>query len=172
MKDLIIVDGYNFIFNFYRAGKLKARDIEHLKDQLVSDLSAYGSQKKCSITVVFDAKGGSSRLRSSTTVDNVKVIHSRKSETADTIIEELVKDQSDQRNVLVVTSDYTQQKVIFGKNTTRKSSREFSIEINSVKKSIRQLVMENKKRSEKGFYPLENRLDPDIRKKISDLRKK
>lgn len=172
MKDLLIVDGYNFIFNFYRAGKLKSGDLEYLKDQLVLDLSAYGSQKKCSITVVFDGKGSSSRLRSSETVDNIKVIHSRKGETADTVIEELVNKWSDRRRVFVVTSDYSQQKVVFGKNTTRKSSREFGLEINSVKKNIRQAVMENKKRSGGDFYPLEKRLDSNIRKKISDLRKK
>ena len=172
MKDLLVVDGYNFIFNFYRTGKLRSADLEYLTDQLISDLSAYGSQKKCSITVVFDAKGGSSRLRSSETVDNIKVIYSRKGETADTVIEELVNKWSDQRRVFVVTSDYTQQKVVFGKNTTRKSSREFGLEINSVKENIRQAVMENKKRSGGGFYPLEKRLDPNIRKKISDLRKK
>ena len=172
MKDLLIIDGYNYIFYFYRAGRLRGADLEYLKDQLISDLSAYGSQKKCSITVVFDAKGGSSRLRSSETVDDVKVIHSRKGETADTVIEELVKKWSDQRRVSVVTSDYLQQKVFFGKNTTRKSSREFGLEINSVKENIRQAVMENKKRSGRSFYPLEKRLDPDIRKKISDLRKK
>ena len=172
MKDLLVVDGYNFIFNFYRAGKLRSADLEYLMDQLILDLSAYGSQKKCSISVVFDAKGGSSKLRSSETVDNIKVIYSRKGETADTVIEELVNKWSDQRRVFVVTSDYTQQKVVFGKNTTRKSSREFGLEINSVKENIRQAVMENKKRSGGGFYPLEKRLDPNIRKKISDLRKK
>ena len=172
MKDLLVVDGYNFIFNFYRSGKLRSADLEYLKDQLISDLSAYGSQKKCSITVIFDAKGGSSKLRSSETVDNIKVIHSREGETADTVIEELANKWSDQRRVFVVTSDYTQQKVVFGKNTTRKSSREFGLEINSVKENIRQAVMENKKRYGGGFYPLEKRLDPNIRKKISDLRKK
>lgn len=172
MKDLLIIDGHNYIFYFYRAGKLENTDIEDLKDRLISDLSAYGSQKECSIIVVFDAKGSSNRARGIQTVDNIKVIHSRKGETADTVIEELAKKWSDQRKVFVVTSDYLQQKVIFGKNIIRKSSREFSLEIDSVKENIRQTIKENKNRSRGNFYPLEDRLDPDTKKKISDLRKK
>jgi len=172
LKDLLIVDGHNYIFYFYSTGKLKSTDIENLKDRLISDLSAYGSQKEYSIIVVFDAKGGSNRVRGIQTVDNIKVIHSRKGETADTVIEELVKKWSDERKVFVVTSDYLQQKVVFGKNTIRKSSREFSLEINSVKENIRQTIKENRTRSRGNFYPLEDRLDPNTKKKISDMRKK
>ena len=172
MKDLLVVDGHNYIFNFYHSGKLKSSDIENLKDRLISDLSAYGSQKECSIIAVFDAKGSPNRARGIQTVDNVKVIHSRKGETADTVIEELVRKWSEQRRVFVVTSDYSQQKVIFGKNTTRKSSREFSLEINAVKVNIRHAIKENTDRSGGNFFPLEKRLDPKTKKKISDLRKK
>ena len=172
MKDLLIVDGHNYIFNFKRTGKLKSSDIENLKDQLISDLSVYGSQKEYSIIAVFDAKGSSNRVRGIQTVDDVKVIHSRKGETADTVIEELVKKWSGERRVFVVTSDYLQQKVIFGKNTIRKSSREFSMEINSVKENIKQAIKENKNRSGGRFSQLEKRLDPYTKKKISDLRKK
>ena len=172
MKDLLIVDGHNYIFNFNVLGKIKNTDIENLKDQLVSDLSAYRSQKECSVIVVFDAKGGSNRVRGIQTVDNIEVIHSREGETADTVIEELAKKRSGERKVFVVTSDYLQQKVVFGKNTIRKSSREFRLEINSVKENIRQTIKENKNRSRGNFYPLEDRLDPSTKKKISDLRKK
>ena len=172
MKDLLIVDGHNYIFNFKRTGKLKSSDIENLKDRLISDLSVYGSQKEYSIIAVFDAKGSSNRVRGIQTVDDVKVIHSRKGETADTVIEELVKKWSGERRVFVVTSDYLQQKVVFGKNTIRKSSREFSMDINSVKENIKQAIKENKNRSGGRFSQLEKRLDPYTKKKISDLRKK
>ncbi len=172
MKDLLIIDGHNYIFNFHRTGKLKSTDIENLKDQLVSDLSAYGSQKECSIIAVFDAKMGSNRVRGIQTIDDVEVIHSKEGETADTVIEELVRKWSEQRRVFVVTSDYSQQKVIFGKNTNRKSSREFSLEINAVKENIRYAIKENKNRSGGNFFSLEKRLDPKTKKKISDLRKK
>ena len=172
MKDLLVVDGHNYIFYFSHTGRLKNSDIESLKDRLISDLSAYGSQKDCAIIVVFDAKGSSNRIRGIQTVDNIKVIHSKKGETADTVIEELAKKWSDQRKVFVVTSDYLQQKVVFGKNIIRKSSREFSLEIKSVKENIRHTIKENKNRLRGNFYPLEDRLDPQTKKKISDLRKK
>jgi uncharacterized protein len=171
LKDLLIVDGHNYIFYFYRTGKLKNKDIENLKDRLISDLSTYRSQKECSVTVVFDAKGGSNRIRGAQTIDGIEVIYSREGETADTVIEELAKKWSEQRRVFIVTSDYLQQKVVLGNNTVRKSCREFGLEINSVKENIRQAIKENRSRSGGSFIPLENRLDPNAKKKISDLRK-
>lgn len=56
MKDLIIVDGYNFIFNYYKAKKISSDDLAYLRGRLISDLSQYKNYKGCSIIVVFDAK--------------------------------------------------------------------------------------------------------------------
>jgi len=36
LKDLLIIDGYNFIFNFSKAGILDNKDLEYLRDRLIS----------------------------------------------------------------------------------------------------------------------------------------
>jgi predicted RNA-binding protein with PIN domain len=172
VKDLLIIDGYNFIFNFFKAGKISSSQIEEIKEKLITDLSAYNSQKDYEIIVVFDAHKGSNIERSSDTHDDIEVVHSRKGETADSVIEELVSKWSPDRRIVVVTSDYSQQKVVFGKNTTRRSSREFGIELEAVRNEITGMVDKEKKKTKKAFYPIEKRIDSKTRKKISDLRKK
>lgn len=172
MKDLLIVDGYNFIFNFFEAGKMPGDELDNIKRKLVNDLAAYNSQKDYEVIVVFDASRSENDERSREVYDNVEVVHSRGGETADTVIEELVSRWSPQRKIVVITSDYSQQKVIFGKNTTRKSCREFGIELEAVKHDIKNRIKKTKIKTKKAFYPIEKRLDPEIRKKISDYRKK
>lgn len=171
MKDLLIIDGYNFIFNFFKTDRLNNDDIEHLKGKLIADLIAYNSQKDNDLILVFDASKRENTLRSSEMIDHIKVIYSRKGETADTIIEELVSGWSDHRKIFVVTSDYSQQKVIFGKNTVRRSCREFGLELASAKGDIMKRVKKENKNTKRAFYPLEKRLDPEMRKRISDYRK-
>jgi len=171
LKDILIIDGYNFIFNFFKAANLDNDDIEYLKGKLMADLITYNSQKNYEMVLVFDASKSSNKLRSSEKTDNIKVIYSREGETADTIIEELVSGWSANRKIFVVTSDYSQQKVVFGKNTVRRSCREFGIELNSVRNDIRKRIKKENKNTKGVFYPLEKRLDPEMRKKISDYRK-
>ncbi len=171
MKDLLIIDGYNFIFNFFKAGRLDNNDIEYYREKLIADLIAYNSQKDHDLILVFDASKRGNQLRSSEMIDQIKVIYSRKGETADTIIEELVSGWSDYRKICVVTSDYSQQKVIFGKNTVRRSCREFGLELNSIRGDIRKRIKKENTSTKRAFYPLEKRLDPEMRKRISDYRK-
>jgi predicted RNA-binding protein with PIN domain len=172
VKDLLIIDGYNFIFNFFKAGKISTDQIEEIKGKLVTDLAAYNSQKDYEIILVFDAHKVSNIERSSNIHDDIEVIHSRRGETADSVIEELVSRWSPDRRIVVVTSDYSQQKVVFGKNTTRRSSREFGLELKAVRDEITGMVEKVKKKTKKAFYPIEKRIDSKTRKKISDLRKK
>ena len=168
MRDLLIVDGYNFIFNFFKASKMKNDKLEILKNKLIDDLAAYNSQNDYDIMLVFDASKSENNSRSSTFHDHIQVIHSRKGETADSVIEEIVSRFSPDRKVIVVTSDYSQQKVVFGKNTIRRSSREFGLELKAAKLSIKNRI----KKTKKMHYPIENRLDPETRKKIFKFRKK
>lgn len=172
MKDLLIVDGYNFIFNFFKAGEMTGDLLEEIKLKLINDLISYGSQKDYEIILVFDASKSENSERGRDAYDDVKVIHSMKGETADSVIEELVSTWSHQKNIVVVTSDYSQQKVVFGKNTTRKSSREFGQELESVRRDIARSIKKTKKSSKESFYPIEKRLGHEMRKKITDYRKK
>ena len=170
MKDLIIVDGYNFIFNYYKAKKISNDDLAYLRDRLISDLSQYKNYKGCSMIVVFDAKKGQGTGQSREISEQIEVIYSRSGETADTIVEKLVHTKPDFQNIYVITSDYTQQKVVFKSNIYRKSIREFTIELNDFKRKLREKIAENSSESSKSFYSIGKRLDKNTKEKFDRLR--
>jgi uncharacterized protein len=170
LKELIIVDGYNFIFNYYKAKKISNDDLSNLRDRLISDLSQYRNYKGCDMIVVFDAKKGQSTGQSREISEQIEVIYSRSGETADTIVEKLVHAKSDFQNIYVITSDYTQQKVVFKSNIYRKSIREFTIELNDFKRKLRKKIAENSSDSSKSFYSVGNRLDKNTKEKFDKLR--
>lgn len=178
-ENLIIIDGYNLIFNFFKASKLSREKIDYIKEKLINDLSLYRSQENCDVTIVFDARNSENQKRSIQTVDEVRVIHSRKNESADSIIEELVGTETrhsgietEHSKIFVVTSDYLQQKVVFRENVYRKSCREFYIELKDLKKEVRGKITGFNKGSDRKFLTLEKRLSSKTRKKLSELRKK
>jgi len=168
LKDLVIVDGYNFIFNFVDKSGIDNEELMHLRESLINDLVQYSARKDRAVIIVFD---GSSQARSYEKVNKIEVVYSRKNETADSIIEEMVKKYSRDRKVFVVTSDYLQQKVVLGKNTYRKSSREFGIEINEIKKRTGEAITKSREVTDKRFYQLGKRLGVKTGNTISKLRK-
>jgi len=172
IENLIIVDGHNFIFNFFKAGKLSKEKIEYLKEKLVSDLVWYKNLKNYDAVIVFDARSSDNLKRESQLVDGVKVIYSKKNETADDIIEKLAGSETGYKRIFVVTSDYLQQKVIFRKNVYRKSSREFNLELIDLKRKVREDIIDSRKKSNRHFLSLEKRLNSDAKKRLSELRKK
>ena len=179
-ENLIIVDGHNLIFDFFKAGKLSREKIDYIKDKLIADLSLYKSQKNYDVVIVFDARNSENPKRSIQTIDDVKVIYSRRNESADAVIEELVgvetgypdMEPAAYSRIFVVTSDYLQQKVVFRKNVYRKSCREFHIELKDLKREVREKIAGFRKESDRKFFTLEKRLSIKTRKKLSELRKK
>ena len=172
IEDLVIVDGHNFIFNLLKGAKPSSEKLAYLREKLIADLDWYKNQKNCDMVVVFDSRNSDNPSRSIQIVDGVKVIYSRKNETADDIIEELAGMETGYRRKFVVTSDYLQQKVVFGKNIYRKSSREFNLELKDLKERIRERITRSREDSDKKFGSLEKRLSGKERKKLSELRKK
>ena len=171
MKDLYIIDGYNFIFNYYKAKKLKGDTLSYLREKLIRDLIQYKSYTGCNLVVVFDAKQGLNLTQSKEKIDRIEVIYSRSGETADSIVENLVHDNEKFERIFVVTSDYLQQKVVFRQNIYRKSIREFSIELGDLKKKIREKLKIQGQDLKSSFYLVEKRLDKSTRDRLDGIRK-
>ncbi len=171
-KELLLVDGYNFIFNFFKYEDLSNEDLSYLREKLIGDLIWYKSQKNCDVIVVFDAMRGSDTERSTYTNDGIKVIFARGGRTADDVIEEMIGKVTGYKRVFVVTSDYLQQQVVFRKNIYRKSIRELSIEIKDYKEKVRKDIKRLKEGSGRKFFSFEKRLSGKARKKFLELREK
>ncbi len=170
MNDLVIVDGYNFIFNYVKARSIDNDALAAYRDKLIEDLVNYKYSKNSDIVVVFDAKNSANSKRSCHIYNGIKIIYSQSSETADSVIEELVHKDRKHKKIFVVTSDYMQQKVVFKGNIYRKSSREFGIELNLSKKEINENIKKVNKNSN-SFYFFGKRLKKDVLDEFSKIRK-
>ena len=137
----MIVDGYNIIGAWPDLRALKDQDrMDEARDQLIAKMAEYQSFTGMKVIVVFDAYNvpGAGRQQKEY---QVEVFFTKKKETADEKIEQLVHEyQEKNRQIYVATSDYTSQRVIFGQGALRKSARELLHDMESAGKEIKQQV--------------------------------
>lgn len=140
-KQLLIVDGYNIIGAWPDLRALKDQDrMDEARDLLISKMAEYQSYTGVKVMIVFDAYNvpGPGRLIEDY---QVEVYFTKKKETADEKIEQIVSQyQQKNRQIYVATSDYTSQRVIFGQGALRKSARELLLDMESAGKEIKQQV--------------------------------
>ncbi|CDQ41439.1 NYN domain-containing protein [Virgibacillus salexigens] len=133
---VVIVDGYNIIGAWEELQKLKEKDVGQARDRLIELMAEYQAYSGYRVIVVFDAyyvRGIASKLKAY----DVEVIFTKEKETADECIEKLVKEVKNiQTQVYVATSDYAEQRTIFGSGALRKSARELFIESKNIEKEI------------------------------------
>lgn len=142
---VLVVDGYNVIGAWDELNQLKEKDMAQARDRLIELMAEYQAYSGQRVIVVFDAyyvKGMASKLKAR----NVEVIYTKEKETADECIEKLVgKLKNVQTKVYVATSDYAEQRTIFGQGALRKSSRELYIELKAIEKEIAESIRTHKK---------------------------
>jgi uncharacterized protein len=99
----IIIDGYNLIRQSPELEALDRRDIQLGRDALLQRLVAYKKIKRHKITVVFDGGGAPVFADHHDSFKGIAVKFSRTGETADMLINRMVKQEKER--ALVVTSD-------------------------------------------------------------------
>ena len=115
-QDILVVDGYNVIYKSPRYASLidegasKGISLDpyiRARELLIGDVAAY-AQGKYDPYIVFDAAKNLSPDRPNYRIAGVRVIFSRKGESADTVIERLVTQaRHHEVRCLLVTSDNT-----------------------------------------------------------------
>lgn len=129
MEEFLIVDGYNILHSWPSMQKFMADNLEHARLKLIEILSNYQAVKGCKIIVVFDAhyvKGSSGKRQ---TEAGIEVIYSPAGTSADLIIEKLTIDLAQRGPVMVATSDWLEQRMVFGKGAIRLSARELEQDV-------------------------------------------
>lgn len=145
MKELIIVDGYNVINRESRYRQYK-EDLETARVKLIEDLVDYEALEDCDVAVVFDGSGGFGNLEKKKNILGVDVYFTRGSQTADSLIERLAYEAKENRNVIVVTADYDQQKAVFSEGVLRKTPKEMVKNIVEAKTNSTELIKTGTKR--------------------------
>lgn len=166
MEEWLIVDGYNIIGAHEEWNMLT---LEEGRARLIELLSEYQASSGRRVIVVFDAHrtpGGESEEK----VGNITVRYTRERETADQLIERLVKkNRTSGHRLYVATSDYLEQRMIFGQGAYRVSARELLREIAAMKREVSRRIEEEKRG---GRQTLGQGLDREILKQLEFLRRK
>lgn len=166
--DVLIVDGYNIIGAWDELVRLKKRSISEARDRLIEILSEYKAYSGLKIIIVFDAlyaKG----LESKQAINNLEVIFTKEKETADECIERLVDSVKHVKNeVYVATSDYAEQRIIFGRGALRISARELLINIENIDHNISDSI-QNLPRYD-GL--LKSRIDKETLTRLEEIRRR
>ncbi|TCS81566.1 NYN domain-containing protein [Tepidibacillus fermentans] len=170
MEEILIVDGYNIIGAWPQLRELKEKGLlEEARDQLLDWLSEYQAYSGREVMVVFDAHqvpGLGKKYKDR----RLTVYFTKENETADEFIEKLVGDlHHRKRMIYVATSDYTEQRVIFGQGALRISARELAIEQEMVKNSIQRSV---NKRNQELKQNISSVIDQETIKFFENFRRK
>lgn len=146
MDEVLIVDGYNIINNWDELNKLKGESLSHARERLIDIMASFGALKGIQVIVVFDGhlvKGG---VRNSEFISGVEVIFSGEGETADSVIEKLMHQlPPNVKRVYVATSDWDEQKIVWGKGAIRLSARELLLEVQKLHKEAEKCYINKQK---------------------------
>ena len=165
MKEYLIVDGYNIIGAWPELQELKENNLEHARARLIEILSVHAELSKRKVILVFDAYQVKKNNGSQELVQGIEVIYTKENVTADMAIERLTAQIPKHEKVYVATSDRLQQETIWGKGAFRISAME-------LKREIDMTTQEHKPHYEPKTYVsnrLEDRIDPEVRKKLEQI---
>ncbi|MFA6173625.1 MAG: NYN domain-containing protein [Kiritimatiellales bacterium] len=120
--DWLIIDGYNLM---HQDSALEGRrnDLQTARQRLVRSIERTATEMAPRITVVFDGREGG--RDAAFDAPNFEVVFSPSNRTADGLIEQMVHDAENPERILVVTSDWIEQRLVsvFGGSVI--SCREF-----------------------------------------------
>lgn len=154
MMNVLVVDGYNIIGAWDELQALKEIDMGQARDRLIDLMAEYKAYSGQRVIVVFDAyyvQGMASKYHT----HEIEIIYTKEKETADGCIERLVKKLKNVKNqVYVATSDFAEQRTIFGRGALRKSARELFIELQGIEKEIEERIEKHKKIQPQSKIPL------------------
>ncbi|MEG6617522.1 NYN domain-containing protein [Peptococcaceae bacterium 1198_IL3148] len=167
MPDHYVIDGYNIIHAWDHYKKIRETSLDHARDKLIETLSNFAGASKNEVTVVFDAHLVKAGYEKFERINNVNVYYTGQDETADSLIERLVGELLKKSRVFVVTYDWDEQKIIFGRGAYRLTPKELLTQI----KKMHQETKRHAKSSRPADDYLENRLDEEVRKKFEQWRR-
>src|SRR5699024_4311586 len=148
--------------------KLKRRSISEARERLIEIMSDYKAYSGLRMIIVFDAlyaKGMESKL----SIISLEIFYHKENETSDDCIECVVASlHSVKTQAYVATSDYAEQRTIFGRGALRISARELLINIKGVDDNIEHSIKQLPKYNDM----LKSRLDNDTLKKLERIRRR
>jgi len=124
-----LVDGYNVIHAWSELNELAAVTIDGAAARLNDILCNYQAITKVPLMVVYDAYKVKGHATSEKQFNNINIVYTKETQTADQYIERYAHDNSHKYDITVVTSDGIEQVIVMGNGCNIMSSRELQEEI-------------------------------------------
>ena len=142
--NIIIIDGYNFIFANDELRRIAESDIARARDVVIRLMCDFSATRRCKSVIVFDAYrrvGGEGSVEE---LGAVTVVYTKEKQTADAYIEKTTYEIAGEHTVRVVTSDMQEQLIVLGNGALRVSAAEFYTELMSERALMREGISEIK----------------------------
>jgi len=120
--DWLIIDGYNLMYQG-GAPETGGGGLQAARQRLVRQIECAAGRMALKISIVFDGREGG--RDDSLEAPGFEVLFSPSNRTADGVIEQMVNDARHPERILVVTSDWTEQRLVSAFGASVISCREF-----------------------------------------------
>jgi len=167
MQEFYVVDGYNIIHAWPEFEGMRENSLDHCRDRLVDILANFAAFSGSTVKVAFDAHLVKRGVERSEMVHGIEVFYTQEGETADGLIERIVGELGRQGTVYVVTSDWDEQRTVFGRGAYRITPKEFRIQVKKTNKEGQRNF--NKVDPTEGY--LEDKLPANIRSILEKWRR-
>ena len=163
-KNITYVDGYNIINSWPELIRIKENSLELAREKLIDEMAEYASLSNENLVVVFDAYNSDGEKENIFEKLGIKIVYTKKFQTADTYIEKMTNKYARRHNVKVVTDDGQIQSLAFERGASRITALELRNDLlnKRVKRNQKKDLLNNFKQ-----FPLSE----DVIKKLDDIKK-
>ena len=169
-KNITFVDGYNVINKWSDLKDLSRQNLEDARDALIEELAEYKSLSGEDIIIVFDAYNLDRLKETVLEKYGMKIVFTKRFQTADTYIERQLAKIDRHHNIKVVTDDGAVQTQATGKGAMRVTALELKSDLNTMRSKIKRSRKEDFNQNFKSF-PVADKLSDIIDKIKEDLEK-
>lgn len=170
-RNITIIDGYNVINAWPNLSDISKSSLESAREKLIDELAEYKSMSGEEIIIVFDAYNLDRPKETISEKFGMKIVYTKRFQTADTYIEKLILKISQKHNLKVVTDDGQIQILASNKGAVRMTSTELKSEIYNNRRKINRRKKQDFNRNFDSF-PLSKEMIEKIDQIKNNLDKK
>lgn len=165
-RNITYVDGYNIINSWPELKDVSIDSLELARDKLIDEMAEYASLSNEEVELVFDAYNSDGEKEKISQKLGIRIVYTKKFQTADTYIEKMTNKYARRHNVKVVTDDGQVQSLAFERGASRITALELRNELNNMRAKIKRV---KKKDFSTNFnkFPLSD----DLLKVLEDIEK-
>ncbi|MSS77470.1 NYN domain-containing protein [Anaerococcus sp. AGMB00486] len=136
-KNLTYIDGYNIINSWPELKSIQSQSLELAREKLIDMMAEYACLSNEIVELVFDAYNSDGDRENISEKLGIKIVYTKKFQTADTYIEKMTNLYARRHNVKVVTDDGQVQSLAFERGASRITALELRNELMNMKHKIK-----------------------------------